>query len=313
MKNISIVIPCYCSEKFLENVVNDIFLMNKDHKEYNLDVILVDDYSSDNTFKTIKKICKNNSSVQGIKLAANSGQHNALMAGLKKAKGDIIVCMDDDGQTDPYQMYKLIEQIDKGYDVVYAKYDEKKHNAFRNFGSKINELMASYLINKPKDLYVSSYFAAKRFVIDEILKYDYPYTYIIGLILRTTQNITNVNIKHKERIVGSSGYSIKKLFGLWMNGFTAFSVKPLRIATIFGLGCSCIGILIIIYLFFNKIMNPNVPIGWTSLASLILLIGGALMMMLGLIGEYIGRIYVCINKSPQYVISKLTEEINEQD
>lgn len=313
MKNISIVIPCYCSEKFLENVVNDIFLMNKDHKEYNLDVILVDDYSSDNTFKTIKKICKNNSSVQGIKLAANSGQHNALMAGLKKAKGDIIVCMDDDGQTDPYQMYKLIDQIDKGYDVVYAKYDEKKHNAFRNFGSKINELMASYLINKPKDLYVSSYFAAKRFVIDEILKYDYPYTYIIGLILRTTQNITNVNIKHKERIVGSSGYSIKKLFGLWMNGFTAFSVKPLRIATIFGLGCSCIGILIIIYLFFNKIMNPNVPIGWTSLASLILLIGGALMMMLGLIGEYIGRIYVCINKSPQYVISKLTEEINEQD
>ena len=313
MKNISIIIPCYCSEKFLGDVVNDIFLMNKDHKEYNLDVVLVDDYSSDNTFETIQKICNNNPSVQGIKLAANSGQHNALMAGLKKAKGDIIVCMDDDGQTDPYQMYKLIDQIDKGYDVVYAKYDEKKHNAFRNFGSKINELMASYLINKPKDLYVSSYFAAKRFVIDEILKYDYPYTYIIGLILRTTQNITNVNIKHKERIVGSSGYSIKKLLGLWMNGFTAFSVKPLRIATIFGLGCSCIGILIIIYLFLNKIMNPNVPIGWTSLASLILLIGGALMMMLGLIGEYIGRIYVCINKSPQYVISKLTEEINEQD
>lgn len=312
MQKISIVIPCYCSEMFLEHTVNNLFNAIKTISNYDYEVILVDDCSKDQTYKVIQNLSKKYNQIKGLKLSINAGQHNALMAGMNYVTGDYIICMDDDGQTDPLQMFKLVDKLNEGYDVVYARYTHKKHNFLRNIGSQLNEYMAAYLINKPKELYVSSYFIMKRFVLEEILKYHYPYTYIIGLILRTTQNITNVDIVHKERKVGKSGYNFKKLLGLWLNGFTAFSVKPLRIATIFGVLCSLFGVLGIVYLIINKLVNPQVPLGWTSIATIVLLIGGIIMVMLGLIGEYIGRIYVCINKSPQYVIGDKTENFYEK-
>jgi undecaprenyl-phosphate 4-deoxy-4-formamido-L-arabinose transferase len=171
-------------------------------------------------------------------------------------------------------------------------------------GSLINDVMAEQLINKPKNLKTTSYFVAKRFVINEIIKYKNPYPYIIGLVLRTTNNITNVAVVHRERMHGISGYNLKRLYSLWLNGFTAFSIKPLRIATLLGVICACFGFLYGSYTVVNKIINPATPAGYSSLMSALLFIGGMLMLILGLIGEYIGRVYISLNSSPQYVIRK---------
>ena len=301
---ISFVIPCYRSEHTIEEVVSQI--QDTMNGKYEYEIILVNDCSPDKTFCTIEKLCKNNANIIGINLAKNFGQHSALMAGFHYVSGDIVVCLDDDGQTPPSEVHKLLEKLkNEETDVVYAEYVNKKHSAFRNLGSWINAKMAEYLIGKPKELYVSSYFAAKRFVIDEVIGYENPYPYVIGLILRTTKNIENVTVDHREREEGTSGYTLKKLLALWFNGFTAFSVKPLRVATLVGMLFAAAGFLYLIYTIINKIVNPNVPMGWSSMMSVLLVVGGCILFMLGLIGEYIGRIYISLNNSPQYVVKKV--------
>ena len=240
----------------------------------------------------------------------NFGQHAALMAGFHQVNGDVVVCLDDDGQTPADEVDKLLEEIDNGSDVVYAKYEHKKHSAFRNFGSWVNEEMARVMLGKPRELYVSSYFAAKRFVVEEMKKYTNAYPYVIGLVLRTTKRISNVSVCHREREIGSSGYTFGKLLELWFNGFTAFSVKPLRLATAVGCMCSVCGFLYGIYTVIKKLVNPNVPMGFSSLMAAIVFMGGMMMMMLGLVGEYIGRMYISMNNSPQFVIR---ETINEEE
>lgn len=159
---ISFVIPCYRSALTIEGVVEEVTTAMAALPAYDYEMILVNDCSPDNTFEVIKKICAGNSKIKGISLAKNFGQHAALMAGLRNAKGDITVCLDDDGQTPADEVGKLLAKIEEGYDVVYAKYEHKKHNLFRNFGSKINELMTRYMLGKPKELYISSYFAARQ-------------------------------------------------------------------------------------------------------------------------------------------------------
>lgn len=302
MKKISFIIPCYCSEKTIETVCDEIEKLFINLEEYDYEIILVNDFSPDKTFHKIRKLCSENSKIIGLNLAKNFGQHSALMAGFHYTSGEIIVCLDDDGQTPPDEAFKLINKIEEGYDVVYAKYLDKKHSGFRNWGSKINTKMTEYLLEKPKELYLSSYFAARKFVVDQMLKYDNSYPYVIGLVLRTTRNITNVVITHKERQQGMSGYTLKKLISLWVNGFTAFSVKPLRIATIIGLICSIVGVICTIWTIINKFVNSQVPMGWSSTMAVILVIGGLILFVLGIIGEYIGRIYICLNHSPQYVV-----------
>ena len=179
----------------------------------------------------------------------------------------------------------------------------KKHSIFRNIGSRINSKMTEFLLDKPKDLYISSYFAIRRYIVDEMVKYDHSFPYVIGLVLRSTKNIANVDVTHRERQEGSSGYSIQKLLSLWMNGFTAFSVKPLRLASLLGLILAAVGFISTIILVLNKLAHPSeVMLGWSSTMAVMMLIGGVLLIVLGIIGEYIGRIYICINKSPQYII-----------
>ena len=219
--------------------------------------------------------------------------------------GDILVCLDDDGQTPADEVGKLLAELENGQDVVYASYAHKKHSLFRNFGSWMNEKMAQFLLGKPKDLVVSSYFAARRFIVDEMLKYENAYPYVIGLVLRTTKRICNVPVNHREREIGTSGYTLGKLLALWFNGFTAFSTKPLRIATMSGSLFACAGFLYAIYTIVKKFVNPAVPMGFSSLMSAILIMGGMIMIMLGLIGEYIGRMYICMNNAPQFVVRDL--------
>lgn len=302
MKKVSFIIPCYRSEKTIEGVVSEIRDTMQELKSYEYDIFLVNDCSPDNTFEVIRHLCEKYDNITGINLAKNFGQHSALMAGLRKSDGDIVVCLDDDGQTPANEVGKLLNGIEEGSDVVYAKYDIKQHNSFRNFGTWVNDVMTRVMLGKPKELHLTSYFAAKRFVVDSMLKYENSYPYVIGLVLRATKNITNVPVHHRSREVGTSGYTMKKLFGLWFNGFTAFSILPLRIATAAGIICACAGFLYGIYTVIKKFVNPAVPLGFSAMMSAIVFIGGMLMLMLGLIGEYIGRIYISINNSPQYVI-----------
>ncbi len=306
MKIISIVIPCYNSEHIIDKIVNQLKIEFSKTDEYDYEIVLVNDNSPDNTFGVIKKLCSDKNII-GINFSKNFGQHSALMAGLKHTSGDLIVCMDDDGQTPPNQIFKLINSINDDVDVVYARYNKKKHSAFRNFGTYVNSLMLEKLLGKDKDLFISSYFVAKRFVIDNIITYENPYPYLIGLVLGSSSNIINVDIDHQERSHGESGYTFSKLLGLWINGFTSFSVKPLRIALYIGAILGIVGLIGGIYIIIRQLISPYSVEGWASLITVILFSTGIIVFTLGAIGEYVGRIFISINKIPQYVIK---EEIN---
>lgn len=310
MKKVSFVIPCYRSEHTLLGVVAEIEEKMNSLGKYEYNIFLVNDCSPDNTLGTIRKLCREHSNIKGLSFSKNFGQHSALMAGLRHSDGDYVVCLDDDGQTPANEVDKLLDKLEEGYDAVYAKYDHKRHSAFRNLGSKVNELMARTMLGKPARLYVSSYFAVQRFVVDDMIRYENSYPYVIGLVLRVTKNITNVLVNHREREEGSSGYTFKKLVGLWFNGFTAFSVKPLRIATAIGAISALTGFVYGAYTVIKRLVNPDVPVGFSSTMAMIVFFGGMIMLMLGLIGEYIGRIYISLNNSPQYVIR---EKINFDD
>lgn len=309
-KKVSFVIPCYRSEQSLPHVVTEIREKMAQMEQYEYDIFLVNDCSPDNTLEVIRRLCQEDKNIKGIDFAKNFGQHSALMAGLRHSDGDYVVCLDDDGQTPADEVDGLLGRLEEGYDAVYAKYDHKQHSAFRNLGSRINERMTRVMLGKPAKLYVSSYFAVKRFVVEDMVRYENSYPYVIGLVLRATKNIANVDVNHRERESGVSGYNLKKLVGLWFNGFTAFSVKPLRIATALGGGSAVIGFLYGIYTILKRILRPDVPMGFSSLMSALVFFGGMIMLMLGLIGEYIGRIYISLNNSPQYVIR---ERINLEE
>lgn len=306
MKCISFVIPCYNSQHTLADVIHEI-THTITLSDYDYEIILVNDGSSDHTLNLIRDLVLRNDHITGINFSKNFGQHAALMAGLRRSKGEIIICLDDDGQTPANEMSKLLEKIEEGYDVVYASYDHKKHSLFRNWGSFLNSKMTEIMLGKPKDLSVTSYFAARRYVVDEVLRYEQCYPYIIGLILRTTKNICNVPVHHRQRSEGASGYSITKLFSLWMNGFTSFSVKPLRITSYFGCISACCGFLYLFYIVANHFLNKAAPLGWSSTMAILLILGGIILIVLGLVGEYLGRIYMCVNASPQYVIRDIIQ------
>lgn len=307
-KLVSFIIPCYRSQNTVGGVVQEIEDTMNRLGSYAYEVILVNDSSPDDTWGTIKKLSEEKSYIRGLNFAKNFGQHAALMAGLRAAKGDVVVCLDDDGQTPADEVGKLLEKIEEGYDAVYASYAHKQHSFFRNFGSRVNDWMTRVLLGKPKELLVTSYFAVQRYIVDDMIRYENSYPYVIGLVLRATKNIVNVPVQHREREEGRSGYTIKKLLGLWLNGFTAFSVIPLRIATTIGGICAAGGFVYGAYTIIKKLVTPDVPLGFSSIMSAIVFFGGMIMIMLGLVGEYIGRIYISLNNSPQYVVKETTDK-----
>ena len=305
MEKLSFVIPCYGSETTIEIVVNEIRETLKQRPEYDYEIILVNDCSPDRVWPRIRALALGDSDITGIDLAKNFGQHAALMAGYRHCTGDLIISLDDDGQTPACELFTLVDKMKEGWDVVYASYAHKMHSGFRNFGTWMNERMTESLIGKPKGLRVTSYFIMRRFIANEILRYENAYPYIEGLIFRATRNIANVPVTHHERMVGESGYTFSKLLALWFNGFTAFSVKPLRIATFCGSACACIGFLYGIYVVIRKLVDSSIEMGWSSIIASIFFLGGLILIMLGMIGEYIGRIYISINNAPQYTIRQV--------
>lgn len=301
-KTISFVIPCYYSEKTISLVINEIQNSMKQENHLNYEIIAVNDCSPDNVLEVLQELALDNCKLKIVDLAKNGGKHAAMMAGYSVAKGDIIVNLDDDGQCPVDKIWELLAPLEGKYDVSIARYPQKKQSAFKNFGSKINSLMSQCLIGKPKNLYISNFYAFKRFVMEEISLYKNPYPYVSGLVLRTTSKIINIDMEERERAAGVGHYTFKKSFSLFLNGFTAFSVKPLRISTILGALCALIGFVFGVVTIIRKIINPDILMGYSSLMAVLLFVGGMIMLMLGMIGEYIGRIYICINNSPQYVI-----------
>ncbi len=308
-KFIRCVIPCYHSEETLPKVVAGIRKTFAARPEYDYEIILINDNPPDETWHVIEEMSRNDSRIHGICFSRNFGQHSALMAGYRLVRGGIIVSLDDDGQNPPQEMFRLIDAMDEEHDLVYADYTRKHHSRFRNWGSSLTNRMFTWMLGKPKELYLASYYAARRFVIDEMVRCESPFPFVDGLALRSTTRYLNVPVDHLDRQEGKSGYTILGLFRLWTNAFTSFSVKPLRIATFTGCLSSVAGVLLGIILIIRKlILRDHVDEGWTSLMAMMLILSGILMMMMGLVGEYVGRIFITMNRSPQYVIKYDTEK-----
>ncbi len=300
---LSVVIPCYRSEHSVSDVVKEVINTIpacKDVDDY--EIIMVSDGSPDNVYSVIRRLCEENPRCKGLEFSRNFGQHSALLAGYHCVTGDIVAAIDDDGQTPLESLPELLLALENGADVVCGSYEQKQHNWFRKLGSRFNNFMAEWLMNKPRDWEPTSFIVMRRFVIDEMIRYDNAFPYMLGLVLRTTGRLANVPVKHRKRACGRSGYRLGALIKLWVNGATAFSVKPLRIAAIIGCSIAVCGLLLAVWIIIHKIINPAIPLGYSSLMSALAVFSGIILLTLGVMGEYIGRMYICINKSPQFVI-----------
>ena len=313
MKLVSFVIPCYHSAHTIGTVVEEIRRTMPTLPDYDYEVVLVNDCSPDDTFAVISALAREDGSITAVDLTRNFGQHGALMAGFHHCAGDVVVCLDDDGQTPADEVGKLLSKLEEGYDVAYASYSgHKQHSGFRNFGSWLNGKMTEIMLGKPKELSLTSYFAAQRFIIDEMLRYEHCFPYVMGLVLRSTRNICNVPVNHRQRQEGRSGYNLGKLISLWMNGFTSFSIKPLRLATYLGCFTALAGFLYAIVIVVRYFTVHLAPLGWSSTTALLLILGGIILVVLGLVGEYVGRIFMCVNASPQYVERRIVRKDGEE-
>ena len=313
MKLVSFVIPCYRSENTISSVAEEIRSAMEALPGFEYEMILVNDCSPDDTFSVIEGLARADHRITAVDLAKNFGQHAAIMAGLRRCSGDYVVCLDDDGQTPANEVGKLLSKLEEGYDVVYASYGHhKQHSFFRNFGSWLNGKMTEVMLGKPRELSLTSYFAARRFIVDEILRYEHCFPYVMGLVLRSTKNICNVPVNHRQRQEGRSGYNLGKLLNLWMNGFTSFSIKPLRLATYAGSLTALAGFIYAVIIIIRYFTIHMAPLGWSSTTALLLILGGIILLVLGLVGEYVGRIFMCVNASPQYVERKVISKGQEE-
>ncbi|MBQ9014754.1 MAG: glycosyltransferase [Firmicutes bacterium] len=299
----SVIIPCYKSSHTIRQAVELTSAELQRLGKVPFEFVLVDDASPDEgeTLCELHALAREYGSVRIVELARNAGQHNAVMAGLNEAEGDVLICMDDDLQTHPSQLPALFAEFDKGYDIAYGYYPEKKHSAFRNFGSWVNSTSVRVLINKPKDLKTSSFWIIRRFVRDYVIQYRSPFTHLQGLFIRTTRNIVSVPIEHFDRAYGQSGYTLKKLVSLWSN-IMGYSIVPLRMARNVGFFFSLIGFLGAIAIVLKKLIAPTSAVGWFSMMAAIFFFSGLIMMFLGIIGEYLGRMYLVQGSNPQYVV-----------
>lgn len=304
---LSIVVPVYRSAAILPQLVEQIDVsMTKEGLADRFELLLVNDASPDNSWAVIRSLAAVHTFVRGITLRRNAGQHNAIMAGLKHVKGQFVVVMDDDLQHPPHALGDMLHALEAGYDVCYTRYINRQHAWWKKMGSRFNDYVATHLLDKPKGLYLSSFKAMRREIVDEVIKYDGPYVYIDGLILDVTQSITAVDIPHQARHEGESNYNLRRLVSLWMKMATSFSILPLRIATYLGFALASFSMLMVAFIVVMKMMHPEFPQGWASLIATVLFIGGIQTLCIGMVGEYLGRTYLKLNRKPQFVIGSTT-------
>ena len=309
--SLSIVIPVYNSSKTIAHLVKKLITTLN---EGSIQIVLVNDGSSDNSHDLcLRMVSEYQSIVTYINLSRNFGEHNAVMAGLNYAKGEYVVVMEDDFQCPPDEVISVIEAVKDGdYDAVYASFGKKEYSWFRNIGSRLHNWLATYLLGKPKGLYLSSFKCINRFLVDQVTKYTGPYPYVDGLIFRCTRNIGSVKVRHGKRLEGTSGYTMKKLIRLWLNMFLNFSIIPLRISSLLGVTLSIIGVFIGIFVVIERIVRPEVPAGWPTIVVLITFFSGVQLMMMGLLGEYLGTLFLGQNQTPQFVVREVYEGKNHK-
>jgi undecaprenyl-phosphate 4-deoxy-4-formamido-L-arabinose transferase len=309
LPSLSLVIPVYGSEAVLPELVRRLRTMfdQQGRPSADYELILVCDCSPDRSWAVIRGLAQQYPWVRGILLRMNAGQHNALMAGFRQARGRVIVTMDDDLQHSPDDIPLLLAELAQGRDVVYARFKSRKHAAWKVAGSRLNDLVAGYLMNKPGGLYLSPFRAMTAAIRDDILRYQGPYVYVDGLILSVTRNIGTVDVDHHERYAGDSGYSLRKSVSLWLKMATNFSIVPLRITSFVGLCFAGLGFVLALALIIQKLTLDRMPIGWSSLIVTILIVGGVQLLALGMVGEYLGRVLLILNSRPQYVVGETTD------
>lgn len=306
----SFVIPVFNGEATIEGVVARIL------RAFNgepIQIVLVDDGSHDSSARVCRELALNHREhVEFVELARNFGEHSAVLAGLAQSKGTMVAILDDDGQNPPEELPGMFATlIQTGADVVYGKYMERKHHWFRVAGSRFNDAVANVMLNKPKGLYLSSFKVMNRFIVNEIVKHRGPFPYIDGLICRTTRRLVQVEVSHDSRTSGKSNYNLRRLIRLWLNMFLGFSILPLRLTSLIGMiiaALSCIWLLIILV---DKLwLSPNVTAGIPTVLAVIVLFSGFQLVALGMIGEYLGRVFLENNGQPQYVIRAIHKKEN---
>ena len=305
MTLLSIIIPVYNGQDTLVQLQKYIEQKIKNKHE----IIFINDGSRDNSWQVIKDIATKKKDILGINLLKNVGQDNAIMAGLSFVKGNYIIIMDDDLQHDPSYINELYNKCIEGYDVVYGNFIRKKQKLWKNFGSWLNGKFASFFLQKPKELYISPYKIIKKTIANQMLNFNSPFVYVDGVILSLTSNIAQINILHNPRAKGKGNYSILNSLSIFINHFTGYSIIPLRIVTFLGLIVAIIGSILTFFLVIEYFYPNNyIPEGWTSLMVALLFVGGIIMFSLGIIGEYIGRLYLLMSNKPQYIIKEKTKE-----
>jgi glycosyltransferase involved in cell wall biosynthesis len=300
LQTLSLVIPVYRGADTVPRLVES--LERELAASFRLEFVLVNDGSPDHSGQVCRQLAAVRPHLRFVDLARNFGEHNAVMAGLNHCSGDAAVILDDDFQNPPSEVVKLVAALQAGHDVVWSRYERKQHHWLRNLGSRFNDRMATWMLGKPADLYLSSFKALSRFTIDEVIRYRGPYPYLDGLILRVTRNYTTVLCEHNARETGKSGYTLRKLVALWLNMFTTFSVLPLRIASLLGVCVACLGGVLAVVFVWERIWYPDTERGWASLMVMALFLGGIQLMVLGMIGEYLGRLYLQDSGRPQFVV-----------
>ena len=317
MTTVSVAIPCYKSAKTISTVVNEIRDTIRSRPDFDYQIILVNDYPDDDTFDVIAGLCAADPKIVGVNLSRNFGQTTAKMAALPYVTGDVLVYMDDDGQHPADRIFDLVDKVLEGYDLVYARFPHKHHSLFKRFTSWLNGKVLEINGSKPKDIVLSSYYAMSRIAIEALRNYKSPFPSMGGYLSHVLYRYANVDMPHRDRLAGTSNYTLRKMMGLWFTGFTNFSTVPLRIGACAGIFCACIGFLTGVIVIVRKLLHPSIMAGYTSSIAVQLFIGGVIMMLLGLCGEYIGRIYMTVSGMPQYevrqVVNRPARDSQEED
>ena len=301
---VSICIPCYRSAKTLPAVVEEIRREFARHPGYDYQLVLVCDGSPDDTYEVIRSLCKEDEKIIGVELSRNYGQASAKQAALPFVTGDALVYMDDDGQHPAEGIFPMLEKLSEGYDVVYAAFPQKHHSWFKRAGSSLYQTVSAWMGNRPRDIAVSSFTAWNRIAIEAARKYHSPFP-AAGLYLnRITTRIANVPMEHRDRIAGKSNYSLKSLFALTVTALTNFSITPLRVASFVGALTAVFGFLVAVVMVIRKLLNSNIAAGYTTSIAVQCFIGGVIMVMLGILGEYVGRIFMTVSDLPQYTVRR---------
>ncbi|NOG71109.1 glycosyltransferase [Roseicella sp. DB1501] len=300
---LSIVVPVYRGATTVGRLVEALSALRP---EGGLEIVLVNDGSPDNSAEVCRELqARATVPVTYLEHARNFGEHNAVMTGLRHARGAYVITMDDDLQNPPEEVLKLYDHARLGgWDVVYTRYAEKQHEGWRNLGSRFANRVADTLLDKPKGLYLSSFRCMSALVVREVAKYRGPYPYVDGLIMQVTQRISSIEVLHLARAEGRSNYTLKRLIRLWLNLATNFSVLPLRLAIFAGIAMGILGFLLALLVVAEAMMSGT-PSGWASSMTTMLLLAGVQFLILGVLGEYVGRAFLSANGKPQGVVREI--------